>query len=126
MKQTLEIPIELPDLNKVIEMSKKHWSEYSKQKKRFNVVIASYAKKQLKPVKKIADIHCHWVCKDRRKDKDNIAAGLKFILDGLVEAKIIKNDGWNWIGNISHTFEVDETIPSYKRKSRVLVTITEK
>ena len=44
-------------------------------------------------------------------DKDNIAGGIKFLLDGLQEAQVIKNDGWKEIGNIFHFFEVDKDNP---------------
>ena len=40
------------------------------------------------------------------KDKDNIAAGIKFILDGLTKSKILKGDSWKYIGTITHKFEV--------------------
>src|SRR5699024_4720571 len=35
-----------------------------------------------------------WYVKDKRKDLDNIAFQKKFILDGMVEAELIENDGY--------------------------------
>jgi hypothetical protein len=53
----------------------------------------------------------NWHCKDKRKDKDNISAGKKFILDGLVEAGILKSDGFNYIASFHDTFFVDSQNP---------------
>ena len=40
----------------------------------------------------------HIVRRDCRADSDNIVAGTrKFVLDGLIEAGIIRNDGWDEI-----------------------------
>lgn len=108
MKQTFTIRTELPSLNEVIDLSKTHWSKYASPKKGYTAICAAHAKQQLKPVRKQVNIHCHWICKNKRKDKDNIAFAVKFILDGLIKAKIIPNDNWKWIGDISHSFEVDK------------------
>jgi hypothetical protein len=45
-----------------------------------------------------------WYVKNKRKDPDNIAFAKKFILDGMVAAKIIKNDGFKNI----HSFGGDK------------------
>jgi hypothetical protein len=47
-----------------------------------------------------------WVERDRKRNPDNVAAGHKFVLDGLVTAKILPNDGWSQIAGWSDTFEV--------------------
>lgn len=46
-----------------------------------------------------------------RRDPDNIAAAVKFIWDGLVEAGVIPNDGWKENGGWSNHFEVDKDNP---------------
>ena len=51
------------------------------------------------------------VLQKQKRDKDNIIAGQKFVLDGLVAAGIIENDGWKQVGNIFHYFEVDSENP---------------
>ncbi|MGM0175730.1 RusA family crossover junction endodeoxyribonuclease [Enterococcus sp. DIV0800] len=58
-----------------------------------------------------------WFCKDKRKDKDNIAFAIKFILDGMIAAGVIKNDGWSEISGFSHHFEVD------KKRPRIEITV---
>ena len=59
-----------------------------------------------------------WVEKDRRRDKDNIRAGAKFVLDSLVLAEIIPNDNWKWVVNLFDEYMVDSAKPG------VHVTIT--
>ena len=40
-----------------------------------------------------------WYEENRRRDPDNFTGGgRKIILDGLVDANIIGNDGWKWVG----------------------------
>lgn len=56
-------------------------------------------------------IHYHWVCKNKRKDKDNVAFAKKFISDGLQQSKVIPQDTWNVIEGFADTFEVDKTNP---------------
>ena len=117
---TIIIPGELPDLNEIIEASKNHWGSYSSLKKANTQLVAFCAKQATKRRYKKIDLDIIWYCKDRRKDKDNImAGGLKMILDGLVVAGVIKNDGWSEIGSINNHFEVDKDNP------RVEIKITE-
>ncbi len=60
-----------------------------------------------------------WIAKDRRMDPDNVSCGgKKFIMDGLVMAGIIKNDGWKNVSGFTDHFHVD------KRNPGVIVNIT--
>lgn len=53
-----------------------------------------------------------WYEPNRKRDKDNIAAvGRKIIQDALVEAGVIRNDGWNDIRGFSDEFYVDKNEP---------------
>ena len=69
--------------------------KYSEMKKENDRVICLLIMSQrLKPMNK-AFFHFHWMEKTTRRDPDNIAAGgRKFILDALVHASILENDGW--------------------------------
>jgi len=49
-----------------------------------------------------------WIRKDRRADPDNVSFAAKFILDGMVRAGILKDDGMHEIARISHEFTVDK------------------
>ena len=104
------IPGELPDLNTIIDKSKQHWAAYSKMKKEHTEKVELIAKNELSKMNKI-NLKFKWYCKNRRKDKDNIIVGQKFVLDGLVNAGIIENDGWKQIGKLEHEFERDKENP---------------
>ena len=116
---TIIIPGELPDLNQIIAETKGHWGNYSTLKKTNTQIVAYCAKQTTKRKYNKIDLDITWCCKNKRKDKDNIMAGTKFILDGLVEAGIIKNDGWANVGDINHKFKVDKENP------RIEVRVTE-
>lgn len=108
------IPGELPDLNTIITESKKgrgKWQPYNDIKRENTEKIAWIAKSKIKKKYEKIDLEITWVCKNRRKDKDNIMAGTKFILDGLVESGAIENDGWKQIGDIQHRYKVDKLNP---------------
>ena len=120
LKQTFEIRCELPDFNTIVNTSKTHWSKYSSPKKGYDAIVSAYARQKLKPVENYpVDIHCHWVVPNRRKDPDGISAGAKFILDGLVKAGILRNDGFSEVCKITHEFSVD------RRNPKIIVTILE-
>lgn len=112
MKYTLTYEIQLPTMNQVIKTNRGNKYAAANQKKKYTKLIAYYTLAQMKKeiVKKV-DIKCKWYCKNKMTDKDNISTGIKFILDGLQEAGILKNDGWNEIGDIHHYFEVDKDNP---------------
>lgn len=105
----LTIPGTLPSLNEIIDAAKDHFGRYAELKQVNTNAVAWRATK----LPKMARIYiiCHWYCKDRRQDPDNISAGVKFILDGLVSAGVLQNDGWRQIAGIEHRFSVDKQNP---------------
>ncbi len=110
--QILKVRGNLPDLNTIIAASKKHWSSYSRLKRDATSLVCLSCKEQgIKPVKS-ADFDFFWFCESRRKDKDNISAGgRKMILDGLVDAGVIKDDGWSYVGDFQDIFSIDKDDP---------------
>ena len=52
-----------------------------------------------------------WVDGDRRRDRDNIAAGRKFVQDALVRCKVLQNDGWKEIASFADDWAVDKARP---------------
>lgn len=125
-KQTLFIPGQLPGMNEMIDASRRIFyssggssSAYSKMKKvetsRIALLIKSSGIKKAKAI--YLDIT--WVETNKRRDPDNIAAGVKFILDALQEAEIIKNDGWKQIVGWRNNFIVGT-------KAGVIITIISK
>jgi len=121
MKWIFKYKGELPTLNEMISDNKVRYSRsgkkiqtaYGKKKNEFTQDIAMQAKhvQKLKPIDVQVDCYFHWVCKDKRKDKDNTSVSGKYIFDGLVKAGILPNDGWNYIGSILHTFSIDKNSP---------------
>lgn len=107
----LVIPGTLPSLNEIVAESKRHYASYSKMKAHYTNVVAWSAKTQkLEPFDR-ADFIITWYLRNRKKNKDNIMAGQKFIFDGLQTAGIIENDGWKQLRDIIHRFEVDNKNP---------------
>ena len=109
----LEIKGQFPSLNEVLGLAKSHWSKYAKLKRELTLSVALEAKSQgLKPVQGPVHIIFDWYEKDRRRDVDNIIGfGQKPVIDGLVEAGILKNDGQKQVPMLSHRFHVDKQNP---------------
>jgi Holliday junction resolvase RusA-like endonuclease len=103
------IPGALPTMNEIVKASKSHPMAYANMKKDYTALVMIHAQKLPKITK--ADFEITWYCKDKRKDKDNIMTGQKFIFDGLVKAEVMKNDGWGEVGNVSHFFQIDKENP---------------
>ena len=106
----LIIPGELPDLNTIIAAAKDHFGQYSTIKLDSTNIVSYLAIKLPKGLPRV-HVVCHWYCKDRRKDPDGVSGGVKFILDGLVKAGVLENDGWKQIAGIEHRFSVDKQAP---------------
>lgn len=112
MNYKLIYEIELPTTNKIVDANRRNRFAGGQQKKKYTDIITILTRKQLKKkITKKVDLHCYWYCKDRRTDKDNVTGGLKFVLDGLQDAGVIKNDGWSEIGDIHHYFCIDKKKP---------------
>jgi len=116
---TLTIPGRLPGLNEIIAAAKSHYAKYSTEKKEYTEEVAWLAKQARLPKFEKAYLVITWFEPDRRRDPDNIMAGQKFILDGLVAAGAIPNDSQKYIQGIVHRFRVD------KRNPRVEVEIVD-
>lgn len=51
----------------------------------------------------LTDFYFLWTEPNRRRDPDNIqATGVKFVLDGLVRAGVLPDDGPRYVGRIIH------------------------
>lgn len=105
----LEIPGRLPGLNEIIAAAKEHFGSYANMKDEYTASIAWLAKK-LPNFEKVALI-ITWYEPNSRRDPDNIMAGQKFILDGMVAAGTIPNDSQKHIKGIVHRFRVDRKDP---------------
>lgn len=109
----LIIPGRLPGLNEYIAAERTHKQKAAKMKRREqDAVIWCIRSCKLKKCSKGIYMRYLWVEKDKRRDKDNICAfGRKVIQDALVESKIIPNDNWEWIKGFSDEFATDNKNP---------------
>ena len=111
------VPGTLPTLNDIIKSARANKYGSNKNKKNYDDFVAWSCKaSKLTKLEAKADFTFTWYMKDKRKDKDNIMAGQKFIFDGLQKAGVLKNDGWGEVGNISHRFEIDKENPRVEVK----------
>lgn len=114
---------ELADINQIVKKSKQHYGSYATLKKNNTALVALSARNL--PKIKSADFVITWYSKNRRKDPDNIAGGgTKMLLDGLVKAGKLENDGWKQIKSITHHFKIDKQNPRievqiYERNNQI-------
>lgn len=113
MKHTLTITGRLPGLNEIISANRSSKYEAAKQKKDVEGMIMWYIHEQLKGVRidKPVKLTHWWYEPSKRRDKDNVMAGKKFIWDALVRTGVLKNDGWNEIEDSRDYVLVDEVNP---------------
>jgi Holliday junction resolvase RusA-like endonuclease len=122
--QQLIIKGRLPGLNEIIAMSKKGkrgYQPYQTAKKEITEMILWECKAQMImpcAIRSTVNVKIEWHCKNKRRDKDNVMVGQKFILDALQHAGIIRNDGWKEIGKIEHTFLI-------KPEEQIIITMEE-
>lgn len=113
------IPGLLPGLNEYTEANRRNKYAAAKMKHQAETAVIMAAKKQLRGlhITRPVTLRYVWVEKNRKRDHDNVAFAQKFVQDALVKAKILKNDGWNYVQGFTHDFSVD------KERPRVEVTI---
>jgi len=112
------VPYVLPGLNEMIAQAKSRLSRgrkgttYDLYKKQhtLDIVLACGGKRRRVLFSRVW-INFHWRARDRRMDPDNIAAAKKYIIDALVTAGVIRNDGWDQIAGWTDSFSVDRKNP---------------
>lgn len=100
----------LPGLNDMIGAARTHWSASATQKKNATEACAEAAE-HLDRVKPPINVKIVWFEPNERRDVDNVVAGAKFILDGLVVAGKLVNDSRKQILGITHAVVTDKTHP---------------
>ena len=110
MKFTVRTP--LPSLNEYINAERSNKYAAAKIKKNAtNAVLWAIKTQKCKETFEQFSLVINYFCKDKRKDKDNIAFQKKFILDGMQKAGIIANDGWNNVTDWEEHFWIDKNNP---------------
>lgn len=119
MTATLWVPGPLPGMNEMVASAKGGGGTgrgYSALKRRWTDSVMLLAKRL--PHFPRASLTFTWYERERRRDPDNIAAAKKLILDGLVAAKVLPGDGWNYVAGFR-----DEWLLA--KKAGVMVTLLE-
>jgi Holliday junction resolvase RusA-like endonuclease len=118
-EQRFVIPGRLAGANELIGAANQHRFAGASIKKRETKFCAQCCR-DLRPISKQVRIGIRWIERDYRRDIDNVAFGVKFILDGLREAGKLPNDGRRWVSVITHEFPESD-----KENPRVEVIVTE-
>jgi len=99
-------------LNEYTAKNRAHWSKGAKSKKDETQGIYYDLIGKLPIQEYPVHIEFHWRCVDERHDPDNIAFAKKFILDGMVEARVLEGDSWKYLnGGFRDYFRVDKKEP---------------
>ncbi len=107
----LTIAGEMPSMNEIVGAANKSRWSYNDLKREWTDRIAQEAMVARLPRVEKAVVRCSWHVRNRRKDPDNVAGGIKLILDGLVKAGVLPGDGWRNVAGIAHEFVVDKQNP---------------
>jgi hypothetical protein len=119
------IPHKLITLNEYIDKERGHRIAAAKIKKSLTAVCANFAKDikgVIDPAKQY-DIQFFWTTPNNMIDADNITFGQKFILDGIVQAGVLKDDTRRHVRNLHHNIE---TVKGVTQVKIVLTLITKK
>lgn len=105
-------------MNEVVEANRVNWAKGAKLKNDETLIVALTAKAQLRGVKIIKPVlvDISWFEQNSKRDIDNIASGVKFILDGLVQAGVLKNDSQKYVVGLVNKFYVDKDNPRVEVK----------
>lgn len=117
---TFHIPGRLPGLNDVVPKMDRGFraKAYTREKRAWTETVSLLAKARKIPTLGRVRVHCIWREANRRRDPDNIASAKKHIMDGLVAAHVLPNDGWQNVAGFSDDFLIGGAIG-------VEVTLTE-
>jgi len=107
-KYSFFIPGRFPGMNEMIREARGNKYASNELKQNFTTMVYTAIRVAFRNYELMEKVWvtCTWVEKDRRRDPDNIVVGKKFIMDGLVLAGLLKNDGWNQIAGFTDTWEV--------------------
>jgi Holliday junction resolvase RusA-like endonuclease len=108
------IPGRLEGLNEFIAANRTNARAGNKMKRDGQRICFYYIRHCLKNAKIREPVRLHYKFyeKDKRRDMDNVSGfAHKVFQDALVEAKYLRNDGWNDIVGFSDEFYVDPENP---------------
>lgn len=117
MRQSFFVQGPLPSMNEIINASStvlkggiRFGSKYTVMKKKCQeIIVAAIKEHKIKEIKGEYKCDFVWVEKNRRKDPDNIASGVKFVFDALVDSGVVENDTWRYNKGWTNTFIIGDT-----------------
>ena len=120
--RTLTIPGRFEGMNEYIAAMNSNRQMGNRMKRSRTEEVAWHCRSQLRGWKPKSPVRLTYlfVEPNRKRDKDNIAGfAHKVVQDGMVLAKVLKNDGWDDVDGFADDFAVD------KKRPRIEVTIAE-
>lgn len=112
MGQRLIVPGRMPSRNEAEQKARTHWAVGAKLKKQYTEIVMLECKRQkLQPVTQRAVLSITFYEQDKRRDSDNVISGLKYILDGMIQAGVLKNDTRKHVELQINPIEVDRSNP---------------
>ena len=103
MTERVWIEGKLPTANEYILACRKNIYAANKLKKDTELYLM-WKLSKLSPVDRPARYYFEWHEKSRRRDKDNVAFGAKFVFDALQKAGKLPNDNNKWVQGFEHDF----------------------
>jgi Holliday junction resolvase RusA-like endonuclease len=116
------LPGEFTDLNTYIrKIAYNRYAGGSVKKAETERVFWECKLQKIKPIAQYpVQIIFNWYIKNYKKDLDNIAFAKKFILDGLVMAKVLENDTQRFVGGFTDLFYLDKENPRTEIEIEIL------
>lgn len=106
-----------PSENDVVDANRSGYGAGNRLKRRLTELVALSAREAMEltgwvaPIGKV-EVEMEWREVNRRRDVDNIVSAQKVVLDGLVEAGVIRGDSQRWIPQPpTHKVVVDKGAP---------------
>ena len=122
MTQQFFIEGKLPGYNEFINAAKglRGARKYTQLKQVVEKQIAYHIRQaKIKPCMKPVHVRVIWSEPDKKRDRDNVVATIKCVMDSLRDTSIIRNDTWKWVLSIEQLVILDHEKPG------VLVTLEE-
>ena len=103
---TVDLHFRLPGANEYIAACRRNRYAGGKLKAEYTQAVAIYFR-WMQTVTGPVKIRFIWHERTRRRDKDNVAFGKKFILDGMQAAGFLPNDNNRWVVGFEDCFAYD-------------------
>lgn len=113
MKHKFVIEGRLPSLNDYCKAERSGYHAANRMKHDCQAaIIGCIRRSRMKPIKSPVNILYRFYEPNKRRDKDNISGvAHKFVQDALVNARILKDDGWDYVVGFADEFYIDKKHP---------------